>query len=157
MGTWVNVEKRKAYMRDYCRRNREEISAKNREYRRNNQDRLRQINRQRNQRRYANDLIYRLQVNLRNRLNVAIRDGQKAGSAVRDLGCSIEEFKSHISGLFEPGMSWDNWGEWHLDHIKPLASFDLTQRDQFLAACRYANLQPLWASENLRKGSREAS
>ena len=51
-------------------------------------------------------------------------------------------------------MSWDNYGQWHIDHIKPLAEFDLTNRPQFLAACHYTNLQPLWASANHKKGAR---
>jgi hypothetical protein len=53
-------------------------------------------------------------------------------------------------------MSWDNWTTdgWHIDHIKPLASFDLTDRQQLLLACHYTNLQPLWAIDNLSKGDR---
>lgn len=53
-------------------------------------------------------------------------------------------------------MTWDNWAPkgWHVDHIIPLSSFDLTNRDQLLAACHYTNLQPLWAKENLQKGAR---
>ncbi len=56
------------------------------------------------------------------------------------------------------GMLWNNWGvgkgNWHIDYIKPLASFDLTNRGQFLEACHYTNLQPLWFEENMRKGDR---
>ena len=96
----------------------------------------------------------RLSMSLRNRLNQAIRNEYKAGSAVRDLGCTINELKAHLEALFSPGMNWDNWelDGWHIDHIKPLASFDLTDREQFLEACHYTNLQPLWAKENLSKG-----
>lgn len=54
-------------------------------------------------------------------------------------------------------MSWDNWGEWHLDHIQPLASFDLTDREQFLQATNYTNYQPLWALENIRKGAQRST
>lgn len=92
---------------------------------------------------------------MRSRVGDAIRNGQKAGSAVRDLGCTVEELKKHLESRFRPGMTWENWSPtgWHIDHIKPLASFDLTDRAQFLQACCYTNLQPLWAEDNLKKGA----
>jgi hypothetical protein len=103
--------------------------------------------------RKINDIRYKLACNLRVRLNIAIKNNQKAGSAVRDLGCSIEQFKAYLEGLWEEGMSWDNWSlnGWHIDHIIPLSYFDLTDNDQFLKACHYTNMQPLWAGENHRK------
>src|SRR2546421_9319002 len=75
-----------------------------------------------------------LRRSLRDRVRKIFQRGKgiRAGSAVRDLGCSIEFFKEYISGQFLFGMSWDNYGYWHLDHIRPLASFDLTDRAQFL-------------------------
>ena len=91
---------------------------------------------------------------LRSRLNIAIRSDQRAGSAVRDLGCSISEFRDYIAVQFQPGMSWDNHGEWHLDHRKPLASFNLLDREQFLQAVHFSNYQPLWAADNIAKGAR---
>ena len=81
-----------------------------------------------------------------------IEGKQKAGSAVRDLGCSIPAFRLYIENQFEPGMSWDNYGKWHLDHVMPLSGFDLTDRTQFLEACNWLNYQPLWAADNIRKG-----
>src|ERR1700730_11142444 len=66
---------------------------------------------------------------LRSRLNMALKRSFKSGSAVRDLGCTIPEFKTCIAGKFKPGMSWENHGTvWHLDHIHPLSAFDLTNR-----------------------------
>jgi hypothetical protein len=62
--------------------------------------------------------------------------------------------RARLEVKFQQGMSWDNYGQWHIDHIKPLAKFDLTDRTQFLAACHYTNLQPLWAEDNLSKGAR---
>jgi hypothetical protein len=100
------------------------------------------------------DPIYKLGLALRSRLNNAIRNNQKKGSAVRDLGCSIAELKQHLESLFQPGMTWENWTfkGWHIDHIIPLSAFDLTDREQLLKACHYTNLQPLWAKDNLSKG-----
>ena len=107
-------------------------------------------------RRKKEDLNYRLMAVLRQRVTSAIKKNLKGGSAVRDLGCSISDFKEYIAKQFEPGMSWENWGKytWHLDHKKPLASFDLTNREQFLQACHYTNYQPLWAEENYRKNAK---
>ena len=98
--------------------------------------------------------MFRLSCNLRTRLNCAIKKRCKVGSAVGDLGCSIVAFKEYIERKFHPGMSWDNWGKWHLDHIIPLSSFDMTDRSQFLIAAHYTNYQPLWAEDNLKKGNK---
>ena len=89
--------------------------------------------------------------NIRSRLSKALSRKQKTISMSQYLGCSLEELKQHLESKFEPGMTWDNYGEWHIDHIKPLSSFDLTDVEQLMEACRYTNLQPLWAKDNLRK------
>jgi hypothetical protein len=103
-----------------------------------------------------NNIQYKLSSNLRSRLKSAIKCNYKSGSAVKDLGCSIDELKTYLESKFSPGMTWDNWSldGWHIDHIKPLASFDLTDRKQLLEACHYTNLQPLWASDNLTKSDK---
>lgn len=74
-------------------------------------------------------------------------------SAIRDLGCTIPELMHHLEQQFQPDMTWGNYGTWHIDHTTPLSSFDLTDPEQARAACRFSNLQPLWAEENLKKGS----
>ena len=84
----------------------------------------------------------------------------KSGSAVRDLGCSVKCLKEHLESLFykHPGsglkMSWDNYGEWHIDHIKPCSKFDLTIDSEQRECFHYTNLQPLWAEDNLRKSDK---
>ena len=103
--------------------------------------------------RYHNDIDFKLTELLRSRLRLALKRDSKSGSAVGDLGCSIRQFKLYIENQFESGMSWDNYGEWHLDHVQPLSSFDLTDRSQFITACNWLNYQPLWASDNIRKGA----
>ena len=100
------------------------------------------------------DINWKLARRLRSRTNIAIRNDQKGGSAVRDLGCSIYFLKQYLESKFQPGMSWDNWTHtgWHIDHIKPLALFDLADPKQFKAAVHYSNLQPLWSDQNFSKG-----
>ena len=102
------------------------------------------------------DPCFKLKMRLRSRLKNAVIGDFKNGSAVQGLGCSIDEFKLYIQARFADGMTWDNWTTdgWHMDHIKPLASFDLTDRAQFLTACNFTNLQPLWALDNLSKGAK---
>jgi len=64
----------------------------------------------------------------------------------------------HLEKFWEPGMTWAKWGngpgKWQIDHIIPLAAFDLTNREQFLSACHYTNLQPLWWEDNMTKGDK---
>lgn len=98
------------------------------------------------------DIQYHLQKVLRSRLKNAVRNGFKGGSAVRQLGCSIKELKIHLESKFSNNMSWDNYGKiWHIDHIKPLAAFDLTAPEHVAIACHYTNLQPLLKEDNLSK------
>ena len=106
--------------------------------------------------RLIEDVNFKLSKRLRNRLYMALKIGSKSGSAVRDLGCSISQFRLYIENQFDPGMLWDNYGEWHLDHVLPLSSFDLTDRQQFLEACNWLNYQPLWAEDNILKGAKIA-
>jgi hypothetical protein len=111
----------------------------------------------RNTARYQNDPQYKLGLLLRNRLNLAIKNRAKTGSAIRLLGCSIPELMRHIEGLFLDGMNWGNWGSWHIDHARPLALFDLEDPGQLAKACHYTNLQPLSKEANLKKGAQAES
>lgn len=97
----------------------------------------------------ARDKQFRLQENLRSRLYKATVGLTKAGSAVKDLGCNFNDLKVYLESKFYGDMSWDNYGSyWAIDHIIPLASFDLTDKEQFLRAAHYSNLQPLTKVHN---------
>lgn len=133
----ANIDKIKATVKTYQAANRNKINSyvKNRK---------------------KTDIQYKLSIILRCRLNKALKRNKKTGSAVKDLGCTIDELKTHLESKFQSGMTWDNWSRegWHIDHIKPLASFDLTDKEQLLIACHYTNLQPLWAKDNIAKGNK---
>lgn len=123
-------------------------------YRKINKDRIRIYKKNYSSNKFKTDIQYKLSHNLRVRLYKALNNNFKSGSAVRDLGCTIEELKKYLESKFQPGMTWDNWSidGWHIDHVKPLSLFDLTDRKQLLEACHYTNLQPIWAKDNLSKG-----
>jgi hypothetical protein len=104
-----------------------------------------------NQNRRKNDLEFRLMWNLRSRLIHAIKNNSKAQKTIDLIGCSIDELKAYLSNMFVDGMSWENYGQWHIDHIKPCASFDLTKEEEQKICFHYTNLQPLWAKDNILK------
>lgn len=93
---------------------------------------------------------------LRRRMYMALHGKGYQCWAVEHLGCTVIELKQYLETKFQPGMTWENWsfGGWHIDHIQPLASFDLTDVEQVKRACHYTNLQPLWAVENFQKNKR---
>ena len=150
-----NKEYIKIYQKEYRKTHKNESSAYKKEYlikypgRKAEGDRL-------YEKRKSKDPLFCLPKRLRHRLRVALKNNQKTGSAVEDLGCSIPELKIHIEKQFTEGMNWDNWGNkgWHIDHIVPLSSFDLTNREQLLRAVNFTNLQPMWWFENLKKGKK---
>jgi len=149
---WVtsNREKSNQIKKDWGERNPEKKKAASKKWSDNNPDHAKNYARDR----CKEDPAFKLSMLLRTRLHHAIKGNFKSGSAVRDLGCSVEYLKAFLEGQFEPGMGWKNHGEWHIDHIRPLASFDLTDPEQFKQAVHYTNLQPLWAKDNLKKGKK---
>lgn len=82
-----------------------------------------------------------------------LRDGKERVSWTRLAGFSLADLARHIERQFSPGMTWQNIGQWHIDHIRPLSQFKFTSfRDgDFKVAWALANLRPLWAAENLEK------
>lgn len=125
----------------------------NKVWSKNNPDKVRKHRKTYHDKNYGINIAYTLRKRLRTRLRSAIKRRQKIGSAILDLGCSIEYLQTYLESKFQPGMSWDNYGKWHIDHIIPLSKFDLQDIDQFSKAVHYTNLQPLWAVDNLIKGS----
>jgi len=117
-------------------------------------------NRQKYRREYVrakrlNDPSFKIRLYMSSRINMSLKCKVKKSAATMELvGCSKEEFKKHIEKQFDTGMSWNNHGMWHIDHIVPCASFDLTDPEQQRLCFHYTNLQPLWAKDNLSKGGK---
>lgn len=110
------------------------------------------------QKRIKSDPEFKLTILLRGRINKALKNqyGEKACSSMDLLGCSIKEARKHIEKSFTEGMNWSNHGQygWHIDHIIPCASFDLTNPEQQKKCFHYTNLQALWWKDNLIKGAK---
>lgn len=110
-----------------------------------------------NNRRKANSYknrnpVNRIKSNLRKRLRRYLNCRSLTGP-IPGIGCSSLELRRHIENQFQPGMTWENYGHktWHIDHIKPISKFDLTNKEELLKINHYTNLQPLWAGENYKK------
>ncbi len=147
------LKEKKTYLKEYQKNNKNELRIKSKIYYHIHKDTIKEKNKKYTVLRKRTDINYKLAIILRSRLNKALRGNYKAGSAVRDLGCSIPELKIYLESKWKEGMNWQNYGKtgWYIDHIIPLISFDLTNREEFLKACHYTNLQPLWAEDNLIK------
>ena len=142
----ANKDKRTERAKKYYQDNKEKVA----EYYQDNKEKVAEYQRER---RNTNPL-FKMKCSLRTRTSVAFkRKGYKKNSKTEQiLGISYEKVKQHIGRQFKKGMTWSNYGEWHIDHIIPLASAK-TQTD-LLNLCHYRNLQPLWAAENISKGAK---
>jgi hypothetical protein len=98
------------------------------------------------------------QARLRNAVDARLWQSLKgiggASKLFQRLGYSCKDLAVHLERLFLPGMTWENYGKWHVDHKKPCAAFDLTDPQQFTECWRLENLQPLWARDNISKGAK---
>lgn len=100
------------------------------------------------------DVAFDITCRLRNRVKMACARGRRTQKFWTLTGCTIGELLDHLESRFHAGMTWANRGEWHIDHIRPCASFDLADPAQQRECFHFANLQPLWARDNLAKGAR---
>jgi len=101
------------------------------------------------------DINFKLRGNLTIRIWQALKGINKSERTIKLLGCTIEFLKKHLEKQFTEGMSWSNYGRgWHVDHIRPCSSFDLSKKSEQLKCFNYKNLQPLWAIDNLEKSNK---
>ena len=164
-----NKESKIKYNKEYCLKNKENIakqkkaySLKNKEkiakykkkYYFNNKEHLLKIRSAWDIKRRKNNPNYKLRNNLKTRIWSVLKGIHKSTSTMKLLGCSVDKLWNHLESKFEPWMTKENYGLWHVDHIIACAKFDLTCPKQQRICFHYTNLQPLSATDNLRKGDR---
>lgn len=140
----------------YYQENKKSIRKKNKAWYENNREQVNNWNKQYQKERLKTDISFKLARNLRKRTWDALKHNAKSVSTLKMLGCTTKELRKHLESQFTEGMSWDNYGYngWHIDHIIPCASFDLSDPEQQRQCFHYTNLQPLWAEDNLRKSDK---
>ena len=129
--------------------------AKSKAYYQANKEKIRTKSLEWQRKKMISDPMFRLVRNLRNRVWSTIKRGTKSARTLELLGCDILTLKKSLEANFLLGMTWENYGQrWHVDHIIPCAKFDLSLASEQRTCFNYTNLQPLWAEDNLAKGSK---
>jgi hypothetical protein len=160
-------DKNPEYKKEHYNKNIDHILKKNRNYYENNREKIIDYNKKyiktnketinkKNKKRYDTDILYKLKLSMRGRLNSFLKTKQikKHNKTFIIIGCIPEYLKEHIENQFTDGMCWENYGlyGWHIDHIIPLSSANT--EDEIYKLCHYTNLQPLWAEDNLKKSNK---
>ena len=140
------------YAKQYNINNKDTIKVKKKEWRKNN---LEKISEQKKER-YKTDPSFKIKLNIRSRIRNAIKRNSKSASTIKLIGCSIEYLIKYLEVQFDDEMTFEALlsGKIHIDHIKPCASFDLSDPEQQKICFNFKNLQPLWAEDNMTKGSK---
>jgi transketolase len=174
-------ECRKKETKSYYQKNSESIKSKVSDYRKNNPDKVKEVKKRiyernketilqtnqqyktknrkkitsRNLGRRKSDPIHNLKHVMNSRLRIFLKSKNisKKNRTFEVVGCTPMELKEHLESKFINGMSWDNQGDWHIDHIIPLSSAN--NEEEIYKLCRYSNLQPLWAIDNIKKGNKK--
>lgn len=133
-----NSFRRKKVANDYYYKNKSKVLKSNLEYQK---------------KKLLTDIKYKLTRNLRNRLYYALKNKnwKKDTHFTSYIGCTKEDLVMYLESRFQNGMSWDNYGDWHIDHRVPLSSARST--DEMYKMCHYTNLYPMWAEDNIRKSN----
>lgn len=150
-----NPEAYKAQMSAWYEKNKERWKSHTREWAAANPEKVKAAKRAHFLRKHNNP-YFRLVAALRTRLRGALNGRCKSARTLELIGCPVPELQQHLTRQFKPGMAWENYGLWQVDHIRPCDSFDLSDPAQQRECFNFSNLQPLWKTENLSKGNKYA-
>ena len=153
-----NKEEISEWYKEWAKENETERKTYSQQWNKDNREHVNQYKRDYERKRRAEDPKYRLGVRTRTAVWQMLkeRNVNKMNKTFDLLGYSLEELMAHLEALFTIGMTWDNYGEWHVDHKIPMASFNFETTDdrEFKLCWCLDNLQPLWGPENLSKGTK---
>jgi hypothetical protein len=153
-----NKERLIEYHKEWSKNNRDKLNSYHKEWRENNIDKHRETKREYQKHKRHTDPIYKLISNFRTAIYQVLKENnvQKNGHYFDVLKYTPEELMSHLESKFIDGMTWDNYGGWHVDHIKPISSFNIIEiaDEEFMKCWGLDNLQPLWGMENIRKSNK---
>jgi hypothetical protein len=143
-------EKSKINGKEYYKNNSKEIIFKSKTYNKINSEK---INKKIKDRKFI-DNLFKLKCNIRSLISISIKKQgyTKKSKSNKILGCSFEEFKIYLEKQFTEGMSWENQGKWHFDHIYPVSL--AKSEEELIKLNNYTNFQPLWAIDNIKKGNK---
>ena len=151
-------EKRLSYHKQWSKENRDRLNEYHKEWRTKNIDKHRENKRNYEKTRKANDPLYKLINNFRTAIYQVLKENnvQKNGHYFEVLKYSPDDLINHLEKQFTNGMTWDNYGEWHVDHILPISSFNIQEvgDEPFMECWSLRNLRPLWGDENIRKSNK---
>jgi len=156
-------KRNKNRIKKYCLKNRNKILQRAKDYWKKNKNKIKQYRKKRflKIRKYIRiyirlkrniDTNYMLMNRLRSRIWDVLKRNSKSETTMKLIGCDIKFLREHLQKQFKLGMTWDNYGKWHIDHIRPCSKFDLSKISEQKKCFNYKNLQPLWAKDNLSKG-----
>ena len=151
---YINKEKIKKQQKDWRDKNKEKIAKRMKRWNKENKIKIRKWTREYQKNRKKKNINFKISSNLRTRINIAIRKSDKSLSTMFLIGCEIDYLMFHIQEQFTHGMNWNNYGQWHIDHKLPCASYNLNIPSEQQKCFNYTNLQPLWAIDNIRKSDK---
>jgi hypothetical protein len=153
-----NKDNVREYVKTWNEKNKEHRKQYLKEYREKNIDSIRQTKRDYERNRKASDPLYKLISNFRTAIYQVLKESnvEKNRHYFDILQYTPEELIIHLESQFKDTMSWDNYGEWHVDHKLPITSFNIEEMgdEEFMKCWDLENLQPMWGDENIRKSNK---
>jgi hypothetical protein len=142
--------------KNWSTENKEKLKNYHKEWRNNNREKINEYKRNYEKNKKSTDPTYKLSCNIRTAIYTALKEGNvnKNSKTFNMLPYDLSELMGHLETQFTSGMSWSNYGEWHVDHIIPISSFNFNNYEEFESCWSLSNLQPLWGSENISKNNK---